>query len=122
MRIVVGIDGSPSSAAALRWAAQQASAHDGDITVVTAYRFPLAFVGSGADPAVAAPDAQHEAQTVQQSMIDAAAEQLRGLEVAREIADYEGGYRLCFVRAPEGFILGLAQELSGASAASGESG
>ena len=35
-----------------------------------------------------------------------------GAELVREIAQYEDLYRLCFVRSPEGFILGLAEKLS----------
>ena len=36
-----------------------------------------------------------------------------GAELVGEIARYEDVYRLCFVRAPEGFIVGLAEQLSG---------
>ena len=36
----------------------------------------------------------------------------RGGELVGEIAQYEDSYRLCFVRGPEGIILGLAQRLS----------
>ena len=35
-----------------------------------------------------------------------------GAELVGEIAQYEDLYRLCFVRSPEGFIVGLAQPLS----------
>ena len=35
-----------------------------------------------------------------------------GAELVGEIAQYEDSYRLCFVRGPEGIILGLAQRLS----------
>ena len=34
-----------------------------------------------------------------------------GGELVREIAQYEDIYRLCFVRGPEGIIIGLAEEL-----------
>ena len=34
-----------------------------------------------------------------------------GAELVGEIAEYENQYRLCFIRGPEGIILGLAQEL-----------
>jgi catechol 2,3-dioxygenase-like lactoylglutathione lyase family enzyme len=33
-------------------------------------------------------------------------------ELVGEIAQYEDAYRLCFVRAPEGFVVGLAQQLT----------
>ena len=35
-----------------------------------------------------------------------------GAELVGEIAQYEDSYRLCFVRGPEGFIVGLADQLS----------
>jgi catechol 2,3-dioxygenase-like lactoylglutathione lyase family enzyme len=35
-----------------------------------------------------------------------------GAELVGEIAQYEDTYRLCFVRGPEGFIVGLAEQLS----------
>lgn len=38
-----------------------------------------------------------------------------GAELVGEIAQYEDMYRLCFVRGPEGVVLGLAEELSAAA-------
>ena len=35
-----------------------------------------------------------------------------GAELLREIAQYGDAYRLCFVRGPEGIIIGLAEQLS----------
>ena len=35
-----------------------------------------------------------------------------GVELVGEIAQYEDIYRLCFLRGPEGIIIGLAEELS----------
>ncbi|GAA5529092.1 hypothetical protein Hgul01_02896 [Herpetosiphon gulosus] len=35
-----------------------------------------------------------------------------GAEIVGEIAQYENFYRLCFIRGPEGIILGLAQQLT----------
>ena len=34
-----------------------------------------------------------------------------GAELVGEIAQYEDAYRLCFLRGPEGIIIGLAEEL-----------
>ena len=34
-----------------------------------------------------------------------------GAELVGEIAQYEDIYRLCFIRAPEGFVIGLAEQL-----------
>ena len=36
-----------------------------------------------------------------------------GAELVGEIAQYEDAYRLCFVRGPEGIIIGLAEQLGG---------
>lgn len=35
-----------------------------------------------------------------------------GAELLDEIAQYENSYRLCFLRGPEGIIIGLAEQLS----------
>ena len=34
-----------------------------------------------------------------------------GAELVGEVAQYEDVYRLCFIRGPEGIIVGLAEEL-----------
>jgi catechol 2,3-dioxygenase-like lactoylglutathione lyase family enzyme len=34
-----------------------------------------------------------------------------GAELVGEVVDYEGAYRLCYIRGPEGILIGLAQEL-----------
>jgi catechol 2,3-dioxygenase-like lactoylglutathione lyase family enzyme len=47
--------------------------------------------------------------------IDEVVDSLRsrhGAELVGEIAQYEDIYRLCFMRGPEGIIIGLAEELS----------
>ncbi|HWV85791.1 MAG TPA: VOC family protein [Capillimicrobium sp.] len=47
--------------------------------------------------------------------VDDLVERLRsrhGAELVGEIAQYEDQYRLCFVRGPEGVVVGLAQQLS----------
>ena len=45
--------------------------------------------------------------------LDDTLERLRphGAELVDEIVEYEGVYRLCFIRGPEGIIVGLAQPL-----------
>lgn len=35
----------------------------------------------------------------------------RGAELVGEVAQYEDAYRLCYVRGPEGIIVGLAEQL-----------
>ena len=37
-----------------------------------------------------------------------------GAELVREIAQYEDLYRLCFIRGPEGIVIGLAEQLHSA--------
>ncbi|MEZ5347671.1 MAG: VOC family protein [Microthrixaceae bacterium] len=46
--------------------------------------------------------------------IDEVVERLRlhGAELVGELAQYEDLYRLCYVRGPEGIVVGLAQQLS----------
>jgi len=46
--------------------------------------------------------------------IDATVAGLRahGAELVGEVAQYEDSYRLCYVRGPEGIIVGLAEQLS----------
>ena len=36
----------------------------------------------------------------------------RGAELVGEVVDYKGVYRLCYIRGPEGLLIGLAQEVS----------
>lgn len=40
-KVVVGIDGSPDSNAALRWALDEAEAHDGEVIAVFAWQMPF---------------------------------------------------------------------------------
>ena len=37
--------------------------------------------------------------------------QAKGTELVGDVVDYEGVYRLCYVRGPEGILIGLAQDL-----------
>lgn len=39
-----------------------------------------------------------------------------GASVVDEVVDYQGIYRLCYIRGPEGILIGIAQELSPPSA------
>jgi nucleotide-binding universal stress UspA family protein len=49
-RIVVGVDGSASSLAALRWAVHQAELTGGTVDAVVAWRFPVSVTGFGFAP------------------------------------------------------------------------
>jgi predicted enzyme related to lactoylglutathione lyase len=46
--------------------------------------------------------------------IDETLERLRnrGAQLVGEIVQYKDAYRLCYIRGPEGLLIGLAQELS----------
>jgi nucleotide-binding universal stress UspA family protein len=44
-RIIVGVDGSPSSLAALRWAVQQARLTGSPLEVISAWEWPTSYVG-----------------------------------------------------------------------------
>ena len=46
--------------------------------------------------------------------IDETLERLRnrGAQLVGEVVQYEESYRLCYIRGPEGLLIGLAQELS----------
>jgi catechol 2,3-dioxygenase-like lactoylglutathione lyase family enzyme len=48
--------------------------------------------------------------------LDATLARLRphGMELVGDVVDYANVYRLCYIRGPEGILLGLAQELGGA--------
>ncbi len=37
---------------------------------------------------------------------------MRGAHLVGDVVDYQGVYRLCYIRGPEGVLIGLAQELS----------
>lgn len=60
-RIVVGVDGSESSKAALRWAIRQAKLVGASVDVVTAWRYPT---GYGWAPATADIDFEGEAKRI----------------------------------------------------------
>lgn len=49
-RIVVGLDGSPGSRAALRWAIRQAELTDSSVEAVIAWQFPAGAAGFGMAP------------------------------------------------------------------------
>lgn len=72
-QIVVGVDGSESSLAALRWAAVQAACTDARLTVVHAWQLPEMGEWVGANPFELERDAfEEQAQAVVQRTIDQA--------------------------------------------------
>lgn len=46
--------------------------------------------------------------------IDATLDRLRkhGVQIVGEVVQYQNTYRLCYIRGPEGLLIGLAQELA----------
>lgn len=38
--------------------------------------------------------------------------QNRGAQLVGEVVQYKEAYRLCYIRGPEGLVIGIAQELS----------
>ena len=54
-RIVVGVDGSPSSHQALRWAAHQARVTGATLEVVTGWEYPLTYAWVPLDPSDSGP-------------------------------------------------------------------
>lgn len=59
-RVVVGVDGSPSSVAALRWARRVAAALDLELDAVTSWRFPDVYGSAGGWAATWRPDTDAE--------------------------------------------------------------
>ncbi|WP_405682473.1 universal stress protein [Streptomyces sp. NBC_00057] len=70
LRIVVGVDGSEPSKAALRWAADQAELMDGVVDAIFAWEFPTSWYGL-APPADTEPaDYQEQARKLLDRVID----------------------------------------------------
>ena len=44
----------------------------------------------------------------------------RGAEIVDQVVDYEDLYRLCYIRGPEGILIGLAQELRPGDSGAGQ--
>jgi nucleotide-binding universal stress UspA family protein len=82
-RIVVGVDGSPSSRAALRWALWQARLTGASIEAITAWQSPTLVGG-------AAPFAQAETRGAGDGQIKAAAENMLRTVVAQEVGPSTG--------------------------------
>jgi nucleotide-binding universal stress UspA family protein len=59
-RIVVGVDGSPSSRAALRWAVKQARMTGGTVDAVIAWQLPMVLGGYGWAPLYVAEEGDFE--------------------------------------------------------------
>ncbi|MFD5562519.1 universal stress protein [Kitasatospora griseola] len=80
-RIVVGVDGSASSRAALRWAARQAAAVGATVEAITTWEYPAAFGWSV--PVVDADIAASAAKTLAETVAREAAE--HGVEIRERV-------------------------------------
>jgi nucleotide-binding universal stress UspA family protein len=90
--IVVGVDGSPSAAAALRWAARQARLTGARLRVVTSWRYPRPY---GYDlPDVEAWRPNEAAAQAQRDMLAGAADELAGVDVCTELVEGEAAVSL----------------------------
>jgi nucleotide-binding universal stress UspA family protein len=78
-RIVVGVDGSETSRQALRWAAEEALAHDAELNVVHAWDSPSPGAGVGLSPGRRAPAAVEEQHGAAEQLVrDVVKEELGG--------------------------------------------
>lgn len=71
-RIVAGIDGSPSSLAALRWAVRQAGLTGGSVEAVMAWQYPATMTGYGWAPIAVVEPGEYE-ENAQKALAEAVA-------------------------------------------------
>jgi nucleotide-binding universal stress UspA family protein len=81
-RIVVGVDGSPASETALRWAAAEARCAGSELVVVYAYLAPIAYVGTEDDIARIDPELHEQRAKRLAGFVAEAGADLDGLEVS----------------------------------------
>jgi nucleotide-binding universal stress UspA family protein len=97
-RIVVGIDGSPSSVAALRWAARQAELTGSSIEAITTWEWPTSY---GAPlPIPSDYDPREDARAMLESVLEKVLGEQPG--TARKGTIVEGRAALALVEASEG--------------------
>lgn len=75
------------------------------------YRSPAYDGGVGAAPPANAPGLRHILFVVDDIDASLAAARAHGGELVGELVDYEGIYRLCYVRGPAGVIVELAEKI-----------
>jgi catechol 2,3-dioxygenase-like lactoylglutathione lyase family enzyme len=81
------------------------------------YRSPAYDGDVGAAPPANAPGLRHILFVVDDIDASLAAARAHGGELVGELVDYEGIYRLCYVRGPAGIIVELAEKLEPPAAA-----
>jgi nucleotide-binding universal stress UspA family protein len=83
--IVVGVDASADSAAALRWAAEEARSRATPLIAVHAYWVPLAYVQDDFSVGRIDPDLHRQAEAALEAPLEAAGPLLSGLHVERRL-------------------------------------
>jgi nucleotide-binding universal stress UspA family protein len=81
-RIVVGVDGSPASVTALRWAAAEARCAGGELVAVHAYLAPIAYVGTEENIARIDPELHEDRAKRLAGFVAEVGADLDGLEVS----------------------------------------
>jgi nucleotide-binding universal stress UspA family protein len=84
-RIVVGVDRSPASLVALRWAADEARSSGAELVVVHAYLAPIAYVGTDREVARIDPELHAAAAGHLAACLETSGAELDGLTVTREL-------------------------------------
>jgi nucleotide-binding universal stress UspA family protein len=82
-RLVVGVDGSPSSRAALRWAVRHAELTKGIVTAIAAWDYPVFY---GMEIEGVFDDVQHAAEQALASTVAEIVRDRAGVEVRQEVA------------------------------------
>ena len=100
--IVVGVDGSPESVAALRWAAQEARLRGATLRVVHAWFMPMVFTSGPPLLVLSEPrdGLAEEGEKVLSHALERVAADVEGLTVERSVV--EGSAAHCLLRAGEG--------------------
>ena len=83
--IVVGVDGSKSSKAALAWALRQAELTEAPLKVVTCWEYPVSFGWVPPYPVEYRPDA--DARAMLDEAVDEAAKDHAGVEIERVVVE-----------------------------------
>ena len=92
--IVVGVDGSTHSIAALRYALREARAHDAIVRVVTVWHIPALAYGAPVAPSALADDAQEGARSTLEDVLAAVADEIGGVMVQRLVSEGDPGHVL----------------------------
>ena len=89
-RIVVGIDGSPPSGQALRWAAAEAKLRGAALRVVHTWAFPYIVAGPGLDPTLDArmiEDVRRKAEELVEHELSVLGDEAAGVDIERVVVD-----------------------------------